>query len=71
MERNTQGGDGVLTPYDQAVEYGNARSFDEKARWTAGAAATGKMSVVPVSRQDSGCPSGEFVCDCGAAGVMV
>ena len=52
MEGNTQGGDGVLTPYDQTVEYDDARPFDEKARLFAGAAETGKMPVVPVSRQD-------------------
>ena len=28
-----QAGHGGLTPYDQAVEYDNARPFDEKARW--------------------------------------
>jgi hypothetical protein len=28
-----QAGHGGLTPYDQAVEYDNARAFDEKARW--------------------------------------
>ena len=28
-----QAGHGGLTPYEQAVEYDNARSFDEKARW--------------------------------------
>ena len=28
-----QAGYGGLTPYDQAVEYDNARPFDEKARW--------------------------------------
>ena len=28
-----QSGHGGLTPYEQAVEYDNARSFDEKARW--------------------------------------
>ena len=28
-----QAGHGRLTPYDQAVEYDNARPFDEKARW--------------------------------------
>ena len=28
-----QAGHGGLTPYDQAVEYDNARLFDEKARW--------------------------------------
>jgi len=30
-----QAGHGGLTPYDQAVEYDNARPFDEKARWRA------------------------------------
>ena len=29
----SQSGHGGLTPYEQAVEYDNARSFDEKARW--------------------------------------
>ena len=28
-----QSGHGGLTPYEQAVEYDNARPFDEKARW--------------------------------------
>jgi len=28
-----QAGHGGLTPYEQAVEYDNARPFDEKARW--------------------------------------
>ena len=28
-----QAGHGGLTPYEQAVEYDNARAFDEKARW--------------------------------------
>ena len=28
-----QAGHGGLTPYEQAVDYDNARSFDEKARW--------------------------------------
>ena len=28
-----QSGHGGLTPYEQAVEYDNARAFDEKARW--------------------------------------
>ena len=28
-----QAGHGGITPYEQAVEYDNARPFDEKARW--------------------------------------